>query len=38
MGTSLSPWLKEKGRAFYQHFLEKIPELLRGRGLHSSTF
>jgi GTPase SAR1 family protein len=22
--------LKEKGRAFYQHFLEKIPELLRG--------
>jgi GTPase SAR1 family protein len=22
--------LKEKGRQFYQHFLEKIPELLRG--------
>ena len=22
--------LKEKGRAFYQHFLEKIPEIVRG--------
>ena len=22
--------LKEKGRAFYQHFLEKIPEIIRG--------